>query len=46
MKNFIQLTEYTRDEIQEIFKIADKLQQGKYADFLKGKSIILTSCAS
>lgn len=41
MKNFIRLTDFTTEEIYDIFKIADDVQRGKYADILKGKSVIL-----
>lgn len=41
MKHLIRLTDYTKAEIKEIFHIADELQQGKYKDFLKGKTIIM-----
>lgn len=41
MKHLIRLSDYTKDEIIKIFHIADELQQGKYKDFLKGKTIIM-----
>lgn len=41
MKNLIRLTDYTAQEIKEIFKIADEIQEGKYVNFFKDKSIIL-----
>lgn len=41
MKHLIRLTDYTKEEVTEIFHIADELQQGKYKDFLKGKTIIM-----
>lgn len=41
MKNMIRLTDYTVNDVYEIFKIADEIQNGKYKDFLKGKSIVL-----
>lgn len=41
MKNLIRLTDYTKDDIYEIFRIADMVRQGKYSDFLKKKSAIL-----
>ena len=37
----IKLTDYCKDEIYDIFSIADELQQGKYSDLLKGKSVVL-----
>lgn len=41
MKNLIRLTDYTQKDVYDIFRIADEVQQGKYADILKGKSVIL-----
>lgn len=41
MKNLIRLTDYTSGDIYDIFEIADKVRQGKYADILKGKSVVL-----
>ena len=43
MKNFIRLTDYTASDIYDIFRIADKVLQGKYHDILKGKSVVLFS---
>lgn len=41
MKSLIRLTDYSVNEIFDIFSIADELRQGKYSDFLKGKSVVL-----
>ena len=41
MKNLIRLTDYTPNDIYEIFTIADEIKEGKYTDILKGKSVIL-----
>ena len=41
MKNLIKLTNYNKEDIFEIFKIADELKTGKYNDILKGKSVVL-----
>lgn len=41
MKNLIRLTDYTANDVYEIFKIADELQQGNYHDILKGKCVVL-----
>lgn len=41
MKNLIRLTDYKSNDIYDIFAIADDIQQGKYADILKGKSVVL-----
>jgi ornithine carbamoyltransferase len=41
MKNLIQLSDYSKQDILEIFQIADELQLGKYQDFLKGKTLVM-----
>lgn len=41
MKNFIRLTDLTKDDIFNIFAIADDVKSGKYSDFLKGKTIVM-----
>lgn len=41
MKNLIRLTDYISRDIYDIFRIADEVQQGKYTDILKGKSVVL-----
>lgn len=41
MHHLIRLTDYSIDEIQEIFQIADRLQQGKYTESFRGKTIVL-----
>lgn len=41
MKDLIRLTDYTKEDINEIFQIADELQQGKHVDYLHGKSVVL-----
>ena len=41
MKNLIKLTNYNKEDIFEIFKIADELKTGKYNGILKGKSVVL-----
>lgn len=41
MKNLIRLTDYTAKDIYDIFHITDEIQQGKYRDILKGKSVVL-----
>ena len=41
MKKLIRLTDYQEKDIYDIFKIADEIQQGKYNDILKGKSVVL-----
>lgn len=41
MRNMIKLTDYCKEDIFEIFKITDKLKQGKYKNILNGKSIVM-----
>ncbi|HWR19437.1 MAG TPA: peptide transporter [Clostridia bacterium] len=41
MRGLIRLGDYSKDEIFEIFKLTDDLRMGKYADGLKGKTIVL-----
>ena len=41
MKSLARLREYSRDDVQRIFHIADELQNGKYNGFLKGKTIVM-----
>lgn len=41
MKNLLKLADFTAKDIYDIFKLADEIQQGKYKDFLKGKSVVL-----
>ena len=41
MKSLIRLTDMCRDDVFDIFHIADEIREGKYVDYLKGKSVIL-----
>lgn len=41
MKHLLSLKAYNIEEIYEIFKIAEALEQGEYKHFLEGKTIIL-----
>ena len=41
MRNIIRLTDYSADELNTIFKIADELEQGKYSKYLLGKTIVM-----
>ncbi|WP_019230103.1 ornithine carbamoyltransferase [Sedimentibacter sp. B4] len=41
MRNLIRINDYSKDEVYEIFKIAEEVKNGKYTDFLKGKSIVM-----
>lgn len=46
MKNFINLTDFEKEDVFEIFGIADEVNEGKYCDILKGKSVVLFFPAS
>lgn len=41
MRELIRLTDYSKADIFEIFKIADDLWKGKYINFLKGKTVVM-----
>lgn len=41
MRNLVDLLSLNKEDIFEIFHIADKIQEGKFKDFLYGKSIVL-----
>ena len=41
MNHFIRLTDFSKEEIYELFKITDKVRQGRYDDFLKGKTVVM-----
>lgn len=41
MRNLIDLISIKKEDIFEIFHIADKIQEGKFKGFLNGKSIVL-----
>ena len=41
MRNLIRLKDYNKDDIFQIFEIADKIKQGEYRNFLSGKTILL-----
>lgn len=41
MKSLIRLSDLAKDEVKNIFKIADELQQGKYNNFLRGKTVVM-----
>lgn len=41
MKSLVRLTDLKKEEIFEIFHIADEIQKGKYRNILNGKSVIL-----
>ncbi|MCR5273209.1 MAG: peptide transporter [Lachnospiraceae bacterium] len=44
MTSFIRLTDFSKEELFEIFKIADSIEN--YSDFLKGKTVIMFFPAS
>ena len=41
MKSLIRLNDYSKEDILEIFQIADGLQKGKYKGFLSGKTVVM-----
>lgn len=41
MKSLVRLSDYSKEDILKIFSIADELQNGKYANFLSGKTIVM-----
>lgn len=41
MKSFIRLTDYSKNDIFDIFKLVDEIRKGKYRNWLKGRSVIL-----
>ncbi len=41
MKNMISIANYSVDEINEIFSIADELSNNKYKDILNGKTVVM-----
>ena len=41
MRGLIRLTDYKLNEIYDIFRIADDINQGKYNEVLKGKTVVL-----
>lgn len=41
MKSLIRLTDYTKNDVFEIFKIADDIQNGRYKNFLTEKTIVM-----
>ena len=41
MKDFIRLTDLTKDDIFSIFCIADRLEKGEFRNFLSGKTVVM-----
>ena len=41
MRNLVDISSIKKEDIFEIFRLADKIQEGKFKGFLNGKSIVL-----
>lgn len=41
MKSMLRLNDFTKDEILQIYKIADDVENGLYANYLQGKTIVM-----
>ena len=41
MKNLIRLTDYSKEDIEKIFDIADEVKEGKYRKALENKTIVM-----
>ena len=41
MKNLIRLTDFTSNEIMDIFHLADEINEGNHSEILKEKSAVL-----
>lgn len=41
MQHLIRLDNYTKEDVFEIFRIADEVKEGKYGNFLAGKTVLL-----
>ncbi len=41
MKHFLSLTDFSKSDIFDIFSIADEIKQGKYKNFLQGKTVVM-----
>lgn len=41
MRSLIRLSDFNKNDILNIFEIADDLKKGKYKDFLKGKTVVM-----
>lgn len=41
MQHLIRLSNCTKSSVNEIFRIADELRDGKYSDFLQGKTVVM-----
>ena len=41
MKHLIRLTDYKKEDIYNVFSLADELADGRHTDILKGKSVVM-----
>lgn len=41
MKHIIRLKDLTKEEVLQIFDIADEIKQGKYRNYLQGKTVVM-----
>lgn len=41
MRNLFRLSDYRKEDILEIFKIADGLKKGNYTNFLRGRTVVM-----
>ncbi|MGB8453703.1 MAG: hypothetical protein WCD89_15435 [Anaerocolumna sp.] len=41
MRNLIELKDLTREEIFQVFELADRIRQSEYSHFLSGKTVVL-----
>ena len=37
----IRLSDFTKEEVLQIFHIADEIKQGKYKNYLQGKTVVM-----
>ena len=41
MRHMIRLSDFTKEEVLQIFHIADEIKQGKYKNYLQGKTVVM-----
>lgn len=41
MKHLIRLTDYSTEEIEQLFKLVDAVKEGQYKEFLKHKTVVM-----
>lgn len=41
MKSYVNLTDFTKEDVLRIFEIADSLQTGAYRNFLDKKTVVM-----